>query len=219
MNATIQRIELGFVNAYLVETPLGFVLVDAGVPASWDRLRAALDAAGCSPGRLLLVLLTHGDMDHFGCALRLREEFGAPIAIHPGDCGMVESGEDQMRRGSSLAVRLAMRFRKHHPDPDAPYLSPDLLLEDGQSLAEYGWDARVVHCPGHTLGSVAILTSSGDLIVGDIASNMTRPGPGMLVQNAAAYNRTLAMLAALPAKTVHPGHGRTFPHERMPHRL
>jgi glyoxylase-like metal-dependent hydrolase (beta-lactamase superfamily II) len=219
MNETIQRIELGFVNAYLVETPLGFVLVDAGVPSSWDRLKAALDAAGCTPGRLSLVLLTHGDMDHVGCARRLREEYGAPVAVHPGDRGMVESGEDQNRRGSNLAIRMAMRFRPHRRDPDAPYLSPDVLLEDGQSLAAYGWDARVVHCPGHTVGSVAILTSSGDLIVGDTASNMTRPGPGMLVQNAAEYNRTLAMLAALPAKTVFPGHGRPFPHDRMPRRL
>lgn len=218
------RIPLGFVNAYLATAGDGFVLVDAGVPGSWDRLVAALAVAGCTKekGNLRLVVLTHGDGDHIGCAKRLRREWGVPVAAHPGDVGLMARNESQGRKGVGLAARIFLRLRPHRAgdpdDPASPHLVPDVLLEEGASLAAYGWDATVLHTPGHTAGEIAILTKEGDLLVGDTASNYRRPGVGMLVQDAAAYDRTLARLAALPppAATVHPGHGDPFPLAALP---
>ena len=82
--STVQRLDLGFVNAYLVETDLGFVLVDTGVPSSWPRLEAFLKEAGCTPDRLKLVLITHGDMDHMGNARRLQAEYHVPVSNSSG---------------------------------------------------------------------------------------------------------------------------------------
>ena len=45
------RIDLGFVNAYLLPAAGGFVLVDAGTPAHYARLEAALGRAGCGKSR------------------------------------------------------------------------------------------------------------------------------------------------------------------------
>jgi len=44
---------------------------------------------------------------------------------------------------------------------------PDLVMEDEQELADYGFAAKVLHTPGHTKGSIAILTDDGKLFVGD----------------------------------------------------
>jgi glyoxylase-like metal-dependent hydrolase (beta-lactamase superfamily II) len=41
----------------------------------------------------------------------------------------------------------------------------------------------------------------------------------MLVEDRDAYDATLTKLRALPAKTVHPGHGGPFPAERLPRRV
>ena len=55
---------LGRVNCYLLKTAGGYVLIDTGL----DRQRAALEKqlarAGCEPGNLGLIVLTHGDVDH-----------------------------------------------------------------------------------------------------------------------------------------------------------
>ena len=49
---------------------------------------------------------------------------------------------------------------------------PDYYVDEGFDLSEYGFDARVLHIPGHSRGSIGILTSSGDLFCGDIMVNV-----------------------------------------------
>ena len=48
--------------------------------------------------------------------------------------------------------------------------TPDLYIEDGDDLSEYGFDAIILYIPGHSKGSIGILTADGDLICGEICS-------------------------------------------------
>jgi glyoxylase-like metal-dependent hydrolase (beta-lactamase superfamily II) len=48
----------------------------------------------------------------------------------------------------------------------------DLILEDGENLEGYGLKASILHLPGHTKGSIAILTEDGSLFAGDTFFNM-----------------------------------------------
>jgi hydroxyacylglutathione hydrolase len=50
--------------------------------------------------------------------------------------------------------------------------APDELLEDGRSLSDFGLDATVLHLPGHTRGSIGILTRNGALFRGDLMDSM-----------------------------------------------
>jgi glyoxylase-like metal-dependent hydrolase (beta-lactamase superfamily II) len=59
-------IRLGGVSCYLATVDRGFVLIDSGTPEKHARLEAGLERAGCRPGKLRLVALTHGDYDHVG---------------------------------------------------------------------------------------------------------------------------------------------------------
>mgnify|MGYP006311850485 CR=1 FL=1 len=68
----IRLIRLGVVNAYLIATSGGFVLVDTGHPTGRRKLLRGVEAAGCVPGRLPLVVMTHADTDHTGNAAYLR---------------------------------------------------------------------------------------------------------------------------------------------------
>jgi len=43
-----------------------------------------------------------------------------------------------------------------------------MFLEEGQPLSDVGLDASVLHLPGHSKGSIGILTASGDLFCGDL---------------------------------------------------
>ena len=66
---------LGSVNCYLIKTETGFVLIDTGSSNGRAELEHQLERAGCKPGNLRLILLTHGDFDHTGNAAHLRKRF------------------------------------------------------------------------------------------------------------------------------------------------
>jgi glyoxylase-like metal-dependent hydrolase (beta-lactamase superfamily II) len=210
------RIRLSFVNAYLVRGSAGFVLVDTGMPSSRADLEAALKAQGCVPGNLKLVVLTHGDPDHSGNAAWVRATYAAPVALHPGDAReVVEGAWNDRRKITKLFPRIffgLMRCTPHFKRMLASFerFRPDVELKDGQSLAPWGWEATVLHLPGHSAGSIAILDKGGDLLSGDTLNNQGRPQATFIIDDAHALDVSVARLKSLPATTIHPGHGNPF---------
>ena len=81
---------------------------------------------------------------------------------------------------------------------------PDVLLEEGQSLAAYGFDAKILYTPGHSIGSISILTDSGDLICGDMFNNVR----GRILKSIGKDR--FERLKELEIETVYPGHGKPF---------
>jgi glyoxylase-like metal-dependent hydrolase (beta-lactamase superfamily II) len=88
---------------------------------------------------------------------------------------------------------------------------PDVLLKDGQNLSEYGLAAQIIHTPGHTKGSIAVLTETGHLVVGDTFSNRGKPGIAPFIQDMQELRESVAKLKRLKATMVYPGHGKPFP--------
>jgi len=94
--------------------------------------------------------------------------------------------------------------------PVADRYTPDVLLDDGDSLAEYGIDASVCHLTGHSDGSISVLTADGDLVCGDLMMNTKRPGPTRLVADPSALAASIERVRTLGVRTVYPGHGTPF---------
>ncbi len=90
---------------------------------------------------------------------------------------------------------------------------PDLYIDDGNDLSEHGFDAKVLHIPGHSNGSIGILTSSGDLFCGDLLENKDKPDLNSIMDDLAAANASVEKLKKLSLKTVYPVPGKPFPME------
>ena len=205
---------MGRVNCYLLTAETGFVLVDTGAASNRKALTSELDAAGCQPGKLNLIVLTHGDYDHTGNAVYLRQRLGAKIAMHPDDAGMLEQGDMFFNRKKPNAVLAALLpifggFGK------AERGNPDVLLREGDNLAGYGLDARVISIPGHSKGSIGILLASGDLFCGDLLVSTKSPGLNSLIDDMPAAQASLQKLAGMQVGTVYPGHGDPFPLQQI----
>jgi glyoxylase-like metal-dependent hydrolase (beta-lactamase superfamily II) len=202
-------LRMGAVNCYLVDTGAGHVLIDTGGPNRRVQLEAELARAGCGPGDLRLIVLTHGDFDHIGNAAYLRERHGAPIAMHRDDVGMAEQGDMFWNRANRNALlgRVAPALFGFGA---AERFTPDLFVGDGDDLAAYGFDARVISLPGHSAGSIGVLTSSGDLFCGDLLENTKGPALNALMPNPAAGRASVERLREKGVRTVYPGHGRLF---------
>jgi hydroxyacylglutathione hydrolase len=206
---------MGSVNCYLIEAGAGFVLVDTGAPNSRVRLQDNLRRLGCGPGKLGLILLTHGDFDHTGNAACLRRVFGCRIGMHADDANMAETGDmfSNRRRSNPILRVLAPRLIGFGR---ADRFAPDMILEDGSSLAACGLDARVVSIPGHSKGSIGILTADGNFFCGDLLENIRQPALNSLMDDYLAGLTSLAKLRGLGIKKIYPGHGAPFLIERLP---
>ena len=78
----IPILPLGMVNAHLIRSPQGCILVDAGIPGSERRIGRVLARHGLSFADIKLIVVTHAHTDHAGSAARLRASSGAPILAH-----------------------------------------------------------------------------------------------------------------------------------------
>jgi hydroxyacylglutathione hydrolase len=202
--------KLGSVNCYLIKTRTGYILIDTGGANNRCELEKELASAGCRPGTFKLVLLTHGDFDHSGNAAYLRAKFAARIAMHADDSEVVARGDilaNRKLRNPLLRMIAARLFRFSKADR----FKPDSYLEDGDDLSEYGLDAKVRHLPGHSKGSIVVVTADGDLFCGDLLVNNSRPALNRLIDDRAQAKASLQRLKGLGIKTVYPGHGRPFP--------
>ena len=77
-------------------------------------------------------------------------------------------------------------------------------------LSRYGSDAKVIHIPGHSKGSIGILTVGGDLICGDLLENTNKPSLNSTMDDLTAANISVEKLKSLKVNTVYPGHGKPF---------
>ncbi len=88
--------------------------------------------------------------------------------------------------------------------------TPDLYLEDGDGLSEYGFDAKIISIPGHSKGSIGILTAVGALFCGDLFENLNKPMLNSIMDDLATANASVEKLKGLQINTVYPGHGKPF---------
>jgi hydroxyacylglutathione hydrolase len=202
------------VNCYLVKNPSGYILIDTGLPKRQGDLVEELEAAGCKPGDLKLIIVTHGHLDHNGNTAYLREQYDVEIAMHRGDSVMAESG-DMFRGMKGITVAIIRLLLPLVGMSRYESFIPDVFLEDGQDLSEYGFDAKVVHVPGHSKGSIGVLTKDGVFFCGDLLVNTDKPEKNTLIDDSADYDASIKKLRTLEIRTVYPGHGKPFQMEQI----
>lgn len=222
--AGIHRLTNGVANFYVIEESGKLVLVDAGAPKDWSLFGTLVRELGMDLGDLDAVLLTHAHTDHTGFAERARSTTGARVWVHRGDVQMAQTGKVGPRDGKTSSYLLRATFWR-----TALVLGRRGALKiipirevsafgDGQTLDVPG-KPRVVHAPGHTDGSAAILLEDrGILFTGDVLCTYNaytgRTGPQIMPSGLNAdTQRALASLANLDgikAGMLLPGHGEPW---------
>jgi len=174
------------VNAYLVADPSTKTacLIDPG--AEYKKIRAFLDKEGL---KLSFIINTHGHGDHIGA----NADFGVPIYIHRLDKDFLVDPGRNLSRSFFFSVKSPPASR---------------LLEEGDSIEIGGVRLKVLHTPGHTPGSIS-LVSGGVAFTGDTLFNS---GVGRTDfdygDEAALFDSIRKKLLTLPDETtIYPGHG------------
>ncbi len=207
------RTSLASVNCYLIKTEAGCLLIDTGYASTRKTLEKELAAHG-APHQLKLIVLTHGDFDHSGNAAYLREKYHCKIAMHQDDAGMVERGD--------------MFWNRKKPNPfmnfianalfklaEADRFKPDVYLKEGDTLSAYGCTAKILHIPGHSKGSIAVLLADGSLFCGDLYEHKKKPGLNAIMDDPEAAESSAKKLNAYAINMLYIGHGQPFPMEKI----
>ena len=233
MDTVIMAINLGIkksigsTNCYLLknnETD-AYILVDTGysIHGSIDLVKE-LENLGCKPGNLNLVILTHGDFDHVLNSVDIRDKYQTLIAMHKDDSNMVETGNFMIKREFKskltpfyvlylfLPIILEVIL---HPQWISQIRSfkkfkPDIYIDEGFDLSSYGVNAKILHLPGHTPGSIGVLTSDGNLICGDTFINIRKPDTYPGGNNLRELYASVQRLKTMNIKKVYPAHGKPF---------
>lgn len=207
----IHTLFTGVANTHIVETTRGVVVIDAGMPHQIQRITGKIRALGHAPQDLRLIVVTHGHVDHAGSAAALKRLTGAPIALHHADAPLVATPDLKVPPGRNAAINaikwLMERFGWLMP---LETLTPDVWLEDEQSLRDFGINARVAHTPGHTAGSVSVMLDNGALFVGDAILNLVRVSFPLFWDDPVATRESALKIQALGPRVCYPGHGRAF---------
>ena len=125
------------------------------------------------------------------------------ILLTHGDPDHIDALQD-------LRTRLAVPVAIHPEDAQRLPAPPDRELADGETIRVGDGVLRVIHTPGHTLGSVCFYSAEdATLIAGDTlfpgGPGATRGDPERFAQIIASIREKLF---ALPGETaVRPGHG------------
>lgn len=141
-----------------------------------------------------IIVLTHGHSDHIAALYDIQDRTGAEVAIHINDADFLEG------RGS-FSSQFGISYKTPHP--------PDRLLREGDEIEISGISFKVLHTPGHTPGSICLLTA-GKVFTGD---TLFRRGIGTTLMPGSSRSQLInsihTRLMVLPDDTIiYPGHGR-----------
>lgn len=215
----LHRIGNDIVAAYLIVTPEGITIIDAGLAGHYSDLVKEIRILGRSIDDVKGLILTHGDGDHVGFAERLRRDHGVPIYIESHDVSRAKGGpkpknaKQTMKLGAMLGF-LAYTIRKG--GLRTTWLTDVVEIHAGQTLDLPG-APQIIGLPGHSEGSVAIYSPLVDAVfVGDglttrdVLTGKTGPAPAPFTDEPAEAVESLQALVATGAKWVLPGHGAPF---------
>lgn len=207
-------INLGFVNAYLLEGKDGLTLVDTGIPGSTEKILDAVRSLGKQPADVKHILVTHLHGDHTGSLAALKHATGAPAYMHPLDAALVRQGQSsrpfQPAPGVFNKLLTAMMERRG-PVPIEP-AETEHELGDQQTL-DFVEGMCVFHAPGHAAGQMVfhLPGHGGILIAADACGNLMGLGYPPIFEDLEEGVRTLKKLSALDFEVAVFGHGKPMP--------
>lgn len=133
------------------------VIIDPGGEVA--RIRAAIGELQLRPRA---IWLTHGHIDHAGGAAELAE------ALRAADPDAAIPIEGPHRADAFLLDNLAAQGARYGQE-EARNVTPDRWLAEGDTLELAAHRFAVLHCPGHSPGSVVFVNHEARFaIVGDV---------------------------------------------------
>jgi hydroxyacylglutathione hydrolase len=153
--------------------------------------------------KIVALILTHEHADHCYGVDSLKKKFEFDLYCSK-EC------EINMRNPKQNYSRYIEEFETFGVE------SPAIIIEDGQTLDFNGCKFQVIHTPGHSPGSICLLSDfgvfSGDTLLNDVKSPLSFPH-----SNKQDYQKSLKRLntSIEEGKIIYPGHDLKYSFKKM----
>lgn len=132
--------------SYLITSPSGHILLDAGEEKSPPLIKASIAELGFKLSDIKIIITSHSHFDHVGGLAEMKAATGAQLYASAGDAPVLESG----------GTKSFFPIGAYKP------VKVDRILKDGDKV-ELGGNWMVAHLtPGHTEGNTAWTTEVVD---------------------------------------------------------
>lgn len=154
-------------NVFLLTNGEKNILVDTSPAFMWNILNHRLKKLNIS--KIDYLILTHAHFDHAANSKKLKEIYKAAIIIHRTEATNLNQGTNPLTSGTNQFYRLITKFQDKSLAKFLNYepCENDYVVDSRFDLNEFGFDAFILHTPGHTIGSISIIVDNEIALVGD----------------------------------------------------
>ena len=225
----VHQLNLGFVNAYAIETENGWILVDSGLKLNFAALQSLQTHFLRPPGA---IVLTHGHPDHAGSARELAELWNVKIYASKRETPFLTGKSIYPPYDPTVGGALALMARAM---PNAMFNFTGLLeTYPDAGILEFLPDWQIIETPGHSFGHVslwreadrvliagdALCTADMDSVVGMATQKKQFARGGSPFTPDWIQSRiSVAKLAALEPLVVAAGHGQPIAGADVPNQM
>ncbi len=218
MAVRIIPIRAGLGHVYLVRQNGKAFLVDTGNKSYEKKILKVVRANNTRPEDLSFIFITHAHYDHAGSAAKLKKLTAAPVIAHEKEARFLEKGYQPLPKGTAPFYKglIAIGEKMSKTFSGFPAVTPDLTFSEGLDLSSrFDIDARIIHTPGHTLGS-SVLMIDKYLFAGDTVFNVFN---GVIypifADNEALLKESWRKILELNFEYIHPAHGKRITYKKL----
>ncbi|WP_225435310.1 MBL fold metallo-hydrolase [Bacillus aerolatus] len=155
------------VNLFFVGNKSDWVLVDAGMPRSADKILEETEKLFGKGAKPKAIILTHGHFDHVGALEELVQRWDVPVYAHEMELPYLTGKKDYPQPDASVEGGMVAKMSPMFPTEAIDISSKvQALPADGTIPPMPGW--RWIHTPGHSPGHVALFRDADRvLLAGD----------------------------------------------------
>ena len=164
---TITQILSGRSNVFLLTNGENTILFDTSPKYIWKKLEKRLKQLQVDT--IDYLILTHTHYDHAANSNMIKEKYNAQIIVHKNEASYLTTGDNNLPNGTNVVTKLVIRlfgkqFLSNFKFEPCQY---DYLVDTTFDLRDFGFNAYIMHTPGHTNGSISIIIDDTVAIVGD----------------------------------------------------
>lgn len=205
-------------NNYIIKGDKACLLIDAGMGDKYDSFKKRIEKKGINMRDIKYVLLTHHHSDHNAYLNPLREEYGTKIIVHKNEVEDLKNGRNKLGTyRQTVMINLTRKLLANliKPDFDPVVIGDnDIVIKDDDNdllRNELGIDAKIIHTPGHTMGSISVVMND-IAFVGDSVMNFIVSSPyPMLYEDETLVFKSWKKLIDNGVRFVYPAHGDKLP--------
>jgi glyoxylase-like metal-dependent hydrolase (beta-lactamase superfamily II) len=217
------------VNCYLIEGTKENLLIDPGLDSTegYNLLVDELKTYGFDIKDISTIVITHIHPDHYGLAGRLKQLYGAKLALSDVEATLLNAR--YMNMDPLINEIKELLYLSGAPVEMVSGLSesslplrkfvtpvlPDIKLKDGKKISIDPFEFKVMVTPGHSAGHVCLyepnrkLLFSGDHILPEITPHISYHSQSSS-DPLGDYIKSLNNMKKLEVRLAFPGHGPSF---------